>query len=39
MNPAYLFEKFGFERWAKMPGVAELDQIERDLVILGKRVS
>jgi L-amino acid N-acyltransferase YncA len=34
-----LFEKFGFERWAKMPGVAELDQIERDLVILGKRVS
>ena len=34
-----LFEKFGFERWARMPGVAELDQIERDLVILGKRVS
>jgi phosphinothricin acetyltransferase len=33
-----LFEKFGFERWANMPRVATLDGIERDLVILGKRV-
>ena len=34
-----LFEKFGFERWASMPGVAVLDEIERDLIILGKRVA
>ena len=34
-----LFESFGFERWANMPRVATLDGIERDLVILGKRVS
>ncbi|KQV61355.1 GNAT family N-acetyltransferase [Duganella sp. Root336D2] len=34
-----LFEKFGFETWAKLPRVANLDGIERDLVILGKRVA
>ena len=34
-----LFERFGFARWAHMPGVATLDGIERDLIILGKRVS
>ena len=34
-----LFEAFGFERWADMPRVATLDGIERDLVILGKRVA
>ncbi|MBD1383225.1 GNAT family N-acetyltransferase [Metabacillus arenae] len=34
-----LFERFGFERWANFPNVAELDGVERDLVILGKRVS
>jgi len=34
-----LFEAFGFERWANMPRVATLDGIERDLVILGKRVA
>jgi L-amino acid N-acyltransferase YncA len=33
-----LFEAYGFERWADMPRVATLDGIERDLVILGKRV-
>jgi L-amino acid N-acyltransferase YncA len=33
-----LFERFGFERWADMPRVAELDGIERDLIIVGKRV-
>jgi L-amino acid N-acyltransferase YncA len=33
-----LFARFGFERWAHMPGVASLDGIERDLDILGKRV-
>jgi phosphinothricin acetyltransferase len=34
-----LFDRFGFERWAFMPRVATLDGIERDLVILGKRVA
>lgn len=34
-----LFERFGFEKWAHLPGVAELDGIERDLIILGKRVA
>ena len=34
-----LFEAFTFERWANMPRVATLDGVERDLVILGKRVA
>jgi L-amino acid N-acyltransferase YncA len=34
-----LFTSFGFEKWAHLPNVAELDGIERDLLILGKRVS
>ena len=33
-----LFEGFGFERWALYPGVAELDGVERDLVVLGLRL-
>lgn len=33
-----LFRKYGFETWANFPRVANLDGIERDLVILGKRV-
>jgi phosphinothricin acetyltransferase len=34
-----LFGKFGFETWANFPNVANLDGIERDLIILGKRVA
>lgn len=34
-----LFETMGFERWAHLPRVANLDGIERDLLILGKRVA
>jgi len=34
-----LFEKFGFQRWAALPGVAELDGLERDLVIVGLRLA
>lgn len=34
-----LFSKFGFEKWAHLPKIAELDGVERDLVILGKRVT
>jgi L-amino acid N-acyltransferase YncA len=33
-----LFEGLGFERWALLPRVAELDGLERDLVIVGRRV-
>jgi L-amino acid N-acyltransferase YncA len=33
-----LFTKLGFERWGLLPGIAVLDGIERDLVILGRRV-
>jgi L-amino acid N-acyltransferase YncA len=31
-----LFERFGFERWAFLPGVAQLDGVQRDLVMLGQ---
>ena len=34
-----LFESFAFERWALLPRVAELDGIERDLVIVGRRIA
>lgn len=34
-----LFERYGFARWAHLPRVALLDGIERDLVILGRRVA
>ncbi len=34
-----LFARFGFERWANMPRVATLDGVERDLVIVGKRIA
>lgn len=33
-----LFEGFGFERWACFPRVAEVDGVERDLVVLGLRL-
>jgi L-amino acid N-acyltransferase YncA len=33
-----LFATFGFDTWANLPKVANLDGIERDLLILGKRV-
>lgn len=33
-----LFAKFGFARWGLLPGVAELDGVERAVVILGRRV-
>lgn len=34
-----LFESFGFERWGELPGVARLDGVRRNLVIMGKRVA
>lgn len=33
-----LFEGFGFERWGELPRVAELDGVERDLIIVGRRL-
>ena len=33
-----LFRTFGFEPWAHLPRVAVLDGVERDLMILGKRL-
>ena len=33
-----LFKHFGFEEWANFPNIATLDDIERSLTILGKRV-
>lgn len=33
-----LLKKFAFEQWGCLPGVAELDGIERDVVIMGRKV-
>ncbi|MNH98241.1 putative phosphinothricin acetyltransferase YwnH [compost metagenome] len=33
-----LFHSFGFATWAHLPQIAELDGLERDLLILGKRI-
>jgi phosphinothricin acetyltransferase len=33
-----LFSKMGFERWGFMPRVARLEGIEKDLVLVGKRL-
>ena len=34
-----LFERLGFERWGVLPLIAQLDGIERDLVMVGRHVS
>jgi phosphinothricin acetyltransferase len=34
-----LFARFGFSRWGEFPRVAELDGIERDLIIVGRRLA
>jgi phosphinothricin acetyltransferase len=33
-----LFEEGGFQKWAHLPGVANMDGTMRDLIILGKKV-
>ena len=33
-----LFREHGFSRWGELPRVAELDGVERDVVIVGRRV-
>jgi L-amino acid N-acyltransferase YncA len=30
-----LFERLGFERWGFLPGIAQLDGVQRDLVVVG----
>ncbi len=34
-----LFEQFGFQTWGYLPQVAELDTIERDLLIMGRKIT
>ncbi|PYK01509.1 MAG: N-acetyltransferase, partial [Verrucomicrobia bacterium] len=33
-----LFEQLGFERWGLLPRIAQLDDVERDLTIMGRRI-
>lgn len=33
-----LFEQLGFEKWGLLPRVARLDEVERDLTIMGRHV-
>jgi len=33
-----LFEQLGFERWGLLPRIARLDEIERNLAIMGRQV-
>ncbi|MEH1865144.1 MAG: N-acetyltransferase family protein [Nostoc sp.] len=33
-----LFKTFGFQPWGHLPKVAEIDSVERDLVIMGLRI-
>jgi phosphinothricin acetyltransferase len=35
----HLFYKFKFELWGNLPKIAEMDDTERDLIILGKRIN
>jgi len=34
-----LFYRYGFDQWAHLPKVAVLDGVERDLIIVGKRIN
>lgn len=34
----YLFEKMGYQKWGHLPNIAKLDDIKRDLIILGKNL-
>ena len=34
-----LFEQLGFDRWGVLPGVARLDDVERDIVIVGRHIA
>jgi L-amino acid N-acyltransferase YncA len=34
-----LFAKFGFDRWGVLPGVTRLDGVERDVIIVGRKLA
>lgn len=34
-----LFEHLGFERWGFLPRIARVDELERDLVVMGRHVA
>lgn len=34
-----LFRHFDFEEWANLPNIAQLDDMERGLIIMGKRIT
>ena len=34
-----LFERLGFERWGLLPRIAQLDDVERDLTIMGRHIT
>lgn len=34
-----LFERMGFERWGMLPRIARVDDVERDLVMVGRHIS
>ena len=34
-----LFKRFGFGRWGELARIAELDGIERDLILVGRRLA
>jgi len=31
-----LFERLGFQRWGLLPGIARLESVERDLIVMGR---
>ncbi len=33
-----LFERLGFERWGVLPRIARVDEVERDLVMVGRHI-
>jgi len=34
-----LFERLGFQRWGFLPRIARVDDVERDLIIVGRHIS
>jgi L-amino acid N-acyltransferase YncA len=32
-----LFERLGFQRWGHLPGIARIEKVERDLIVMGQR--
>jgi Sortase and related acyltransferases len=34
-----LFERLGFQRWGLLPRIARLDDVQRDLIIVGRHIT